>query len=362
MDAKQDRAAKLVRLDHFMAERALDAVWLVDANDFGWLLGGDNLVNHRTADGVAAVGYDGADLTVLTSNIEAPRLRAEEVPADVAVESFPWHETTLAEAIAARSGGSYGADVHLPGAIRIDPVALRMPLTPYDIDRAGRLGSSIARGLETACRAIEPADTERAVAAAVGAELAARGIHAPVLLVGGGDRAPVHRHFTPTDSPIGTYALVSVSATRGGLWMSATRTVAFDPPSWLAARHEKVQRVDSAVIRATETVETAGAAFEALQAAYAAVGEAGEWQTHHQGGASGYGAREWVATPAHTGTVHRPQTYAWNPTIRGTKSEDTVLVTSDNHELLTQTGEWPTSAIPPPNGGEPVVRPEILYR
>ena len=362
MDATADRAEKLARLDRVLEEADLAAVWLAHADDFGWLLGGDNLVNHRNPDGVAAVGYDGDGLTVLTTNIEAPRLREEEVPVDVTVEAFPWHDSSLEAEIAARTDGPYGADVPLANAAELDPTTFRMPLTSRDVERSRALGRDVAAGLEAACLTADPTDAERDVAAMTAAELRRRGIQAPVALVGGERRAPVHRHFTPTDEPIGGYALVSVSATRGGLWVSATRTIAFDPPEWLAERTERAQQVDAAVIRATETASTAGEAFAAIQDAYAAVGEPDEWREHHQGGASGYAGREWIATPDHPGTVHRPQTYAWNPTIRGAKSEDTVLVTDDGVELLTTTGEWPTVGVEPAGGGEPLDRHDVLVQ
>ena len=360
MDAIADRTEKLARLDRVMDEHDLATVWLAHADNFGWLLGGDNLVNHRNPEGVGAIGYDGDELTVLTTNIEAPRLRDEEVPAEVTVDSFPWHDSSLGAEIAARTDGPFGADVALPDAQTIDPTTFRMPLTERDIERSRSLGRDVAAGLEAACRVAEPDDNERDVAAAISAELQSRGIQPPVVLVGGGSRAPVHRHFTPTDARLGEYALASVSATRGGCWVSTTRTIALDPPEWLADRTTKAQQVDVAVIRATQTASTAGEAFSALQDAYTAVDEPDEWREHHQGGASGYAGREWVATPDHAGRVHRPQTYAWNPTVRGAKSEDTVLVTDDGVEVLTTTGEWPTTNVEPAGGGEPLDRHDIL--
>jgi hypothetical protein len=61
-----------------------------------------------------------------------------------------------------------------------------------------------------------------------------------------------------------------------------------------------------------------------------------------QGGATGYAGREWVATPTLDASVRLPMGYAWNPTVQGVKSEDTVLVTEEGFEPLTTTGEWPT--------------------
>jgi hypothetical protein len=39
--------------------------------------------------------------------------------------------------------------------------------------------------------------------------------------------------------------------------------------------------------------------------------------------------------------------YAWNPTVQGSKSEDTYLVTADGVENLTATGDWPTRSVEP---------------
>jgi len=56
---------------------------------FAWLTGGDNLVAREGAAGVAAAGYDGDNVTVVTSSIEGQRLRDEEVGDDVEVVEHP---------------------------------------------------------------------------------------------------------------------------------------------------------------------------------------------------------------------------------------------------------------------------------
>ncbi|MFC6763996.1 aminopeptidase P family protein, partial [Natrinema soli] len=77
--------------------------------------------------------------------------------------------------------------------------------------------------------------------------------------------------------------------------------------------------------------------------AYAAVGWEGEWQHHHQGGAIGFESREWMATPSDDALVEIPAPYAWNPTVQGTKTEDTVLVSPTDVDVVTDTGSWPTA-------------------
>jgi antitoxin VapB len=77
------------------------------------------------------------------------------------------------------------------------------------------------------------------------------------------------------------------------------------------------------------------------QAAYTDEGFPGEERAHHQGGPTGYGEREWVATPNGTEAVVNNQAFAWNPSIRGGKAEDTVILTDGKIEWLTATPELP---------------------
>jgi len=355
---------RAARLDDLLAARALDAVWFARPDNFAWLTGGNNVVDRAGDVGVAAAGYDG-DLRVVTDNIEAERLLAEELAADTAVETVAWHESSLAEAVAARTPRPAAADFDVEGLAAVDATRLRQPLTPADVARYRSLGTETAAAVEQACRGADPDDTEWGVAADLRGRLAARGIDAPVALVGGGERAGRYRHYTPTNAALGEYALVSVTARRDGLYASCTRTVAFDPPAWLAARHRAAARVETTALAATRSAArtggTAGDVFDAIREAYDETGHAGEWRNHHQGGAAGFAGREWIATPDSDHRVRRPMGYAWNPTVPGAKSEDTALV-DEAVEVLTRTGEWPTVEVSAVGGELRLRRPAILER
>jgi Xaa-Pro aminopeptidase len=363
--AATDRDAKTRRLDDYLADAGLEAVWFARPNAFAWLTGGgSNVVDRSAPVGVAAVGYDGEGLRVVTDDIEAGRLGDEELPEGVPVDSYEWHASSLAAALAERSATPAAADVDVPGFERVDPTPLRQPLTDADVDRYRSLGHEAATAVERVCRELEPDDTEREVATALGVALGARGIDAPVTLVGGAERATQYRHYTPTAARLGDYALVSVTARRGGLHASLTRTVAFDPPAWLTERHRAAARVEVSALAATraaaERAGRAGNVFADVQEAYDRVGWEGEWRNHHQGGAAGYAGREWIATPDHEARVRAPMAYAWNPTVAGAKSEDTVLVTDEGFETLTETGEWPTRAVDSVWGETTLDRPDVL--
>src|SRR5204863_89406 len=78
---------------------------------------------------------------------------------------------------------------------------------------------------------------------------------------------------------------------------------------------------------------------------YAREGYPGEQERHHQGGLTGYAGREIFATARADHALSENQALAWNPSITGTKSEDTVLVRDGFAEILTRTGAWPESAV-----------------
>ncbi len=353
------------RLDPVLAERSLSAVWFARPANFAWLVGGDNVVDRAGDVGVAAAGYDGDAVRVVTNDIEAERLREEELPGAVPVDSHEWYAESLAAAVADRSPTPAAADFDVPGLSEVDAGELRQPLTEDDVDRYRELGQAVAEAVESICRAARPASTERAVAADLRSRLHGVGIETPVTLVGGEARAQSYRHYVPTGAELGGYALVSVTAERGGLFASCTRTVAFDPPERLLARHRAATRVEATALAATRQAGqhdgTAGDVFESVQAAYAELDWPEEWKNHHQGGAAGFAGREWIATPGSPEPVQLPMAYAWNPTVRGAKSEDTVLVEASGYETLTE-GDWPTATVEAVGFDERFERPAVLER
>lgn len=95
------------------------------------------------------------------------------------------------------------------------------------------------------------------------------------------------------------------------------------------------------MIKATVPGATLGDVLRAAQAAYEKYGFADEWTQHHQGGPTGYLTREERATPESKTIIRLNQAFAWNPTIAGTKSEGTTLLTEQGPEVITVTGDWP---------------------
>ena len=125
-------------------------------------------------------------------------------------------------------------DAHLPVAEEIVQLGpdfdfLRWSLLPSEIERYQALAREVADGLETACRAVRPGDTEYQLASRIAAPLLAAGIRTPVVLVAADDRVRNYRHPLPTARKFAKYGMGVCSAERGGLIVSCTRLFSFGP-------------------------------------------------------------------------------------------------------------------------------------
>jgi len=103
---------------------------------------------------------------------------------------------------------------------------------------------------------------------------------------------------------------------------------------------------------------TMGEMFDLAKTAYTDLGYPEAIDEHHQGGSIAYGTREVVAMPSNTTPITIDQCFAWNPSVRGVKSEDTTLLTEQGHEVLTAIPNWPTWDVT--IDGVTLARPAIL--
>ncbi|GAB3604975.1 M24 family metallopeptidase [Conyzicola nivalis] len=344
MRTAADRAAKRERLVAVLDAAGADELVLTSHGAVAWYLGGARTHVSLAGDPVLAVVVGRAMDTVVVFANERARLETEELPPRAAAPAFhvvevPWHEP-LASALPTGPGVIHEHDV--AAELR----AVRGVLLPAELAAFRALGRECAEVVTDVLGAARGIRSERDIAAALGADLVARGIDPLVLLVAGRDRLGL-RHPLPTDAPLGDRAMVVVCGRRDGLIANLTRWVRFGPPRPDEADTEaRIREVESAFFGATVAGATLGEAFAAGTAAYAANGfDPDEWRNHHQGGAAGYDGRDPRATPGASDVLQLGQAFAWNPTAPGAKIEDTVLLTADGVEVITADDRWPAVTV-----------------
>jgi Xaa-Pro aminopeptidase len=237
---------------------------------------------------------------------------------------------------------------------------VRANLMPEEGERFRTLGRLCADAIESAIRTVRPGQTEFEIAAALGRETQARTVQPTVNLIATDERIFNFRHPLPVDKKLEHYAMLVLCGRKWGLVCSVTRFVHFGKlPDEVRRKVTACAHIDGVYIGATRPGQTLGHVFELAEAAYAEDGFANEWQKHHQGGPAGYEPREYLGLPGSNDVVALGQVYAWNPSITGTKTEDTILVGAKANQVLTTTSGLPTLSVTLADGTQ-IARPVIL--
>jgi antitoxin VapB len=357
VQTKETRASKAIQdeigikkqqLVELMAERNLGGVLLSRHENVAWATAGqvDMRVGIPAATGSAAVFVrkDGSGF-YLTTNNEAPRMHDEEF-GGLGFEPvvMPWQEGDFVKAARRLAAtGALAADTHEAECEAVNLAGLRAQLQAAEIERYRSLGAMTARIVEDVVLHLEPGETEEEISAITASRLIQKSILPSVLLMAVDDRILKYKHALPRGKRLQRFGMVNLCSRKWGLVISMTRFVHFGPmPQKLADGFEAAAKVNAALFHATRAGATAQQLYSVAKDAYAAAGFPGAEDLHHQGGATGYGEREWVATPTGTEIVVDRQAFAWNPSCEGGKVEDTIVLRDGAIEYLTETTEFPS--------------------
>ena len=371
MNRREEVQAKVESVRRWIDDMDLDAVLISAQGGFAWITaGGDNHVTLGEEAGAASVLVTREDAYLLAANNELRRLIEEEVAgAGVTPVDWPWNDEDGEGRIVERlcDPSRTVSDLGRLGLPTAPPelAELRLDLLAPEQDRYRALGRNAAEAIEVTVLAARPGDREDDVAARLAYECRRRGILALVNLVGCDERIARYRHPMPTGRRLERTLLVSVTGRRHGLHASCTRMVHHGPlDDDRAARFAAVVRVDARLIVESRPGALLGKVFDQGVYQYEREGYGSEWSLHHQGGITGYAGREVFATGASHQFLRAGQAVAWNPTITGVKSEDTVLVDHDGPEVVTCTGAWPqvTVELEDSDGACSIARPALLVR
>ena len=371
MTRLEEVQTKIEMVRSWLQRNGLEALLINSQANFAWLTGGgENYVYVGDAAGEAYLLVVPDRTYLLTNNTEARRLRDEEL-ADLSFEAvtWPWHDRVGAtENVASLCNMSKAvSDLGSLGLPKVSDAfpggfnELRYTMSPEEIQRYRRLGVDAAQALEAACFEVEPGDSELDIAAALAYQCRKLNILPLVNLVGGDKRIARYRHPLPTENPVRKTMLIALTGRRQGLHISLTRLVSFGPVDpGLLSRHRAVATVDARYSLESRAGVTLGEVVRRTIDQYALEGFPQDWELHHQGGLTGYAGREIFGTPDSEHRLQANQVLTWNPTITGTKSEDTILIAAGGPEVLTRTGSWPELEVTLPIGKWR--RPDILIR
>lgn len=365
MDRTQEVQIKRERVRVLLEEKDLDALYLKTQSNFSWLTaGGLNVVGIAMELGVSGLLLTHDHQFVICNNIEAPRMMREEKLGDQGYElhSFPWHSDREQDLVRELSGGGrVGADYHLPGTENIASAVarLRYSLLPAEVERYKEVGRLTSLAIEQTAQTIRPGDKECHVVGRLAERLWADRLDYITTFCAADERIAEFRHPVATEKQIARRVMLCVNARKWGLIISLTRFVQFEPVSdELRHVYDANVRIDCTLMANTIPGTPVVDAFNKGIEAYHALGFADEYELHHQGGAIGYAGRDYKVNFDTDEIVQQNQAFTWNPSITGSKSEDTMLATADGPLLLSVPIEFPVLELEV--DGHMFRRPDIL--
>ena len=355
------------RVRELLRSKNLKALLLKRQANFSWMTcGGLNLVGITTEFGATTLLITENSKFLISNVIEAPRMIHEEglEKQGFIVKTFPWHEDQEVSIVKEIAGeGPLGSDGPFPNAQMMaeDIARLRYSFTPDEKKRYRWLGKRVSIALEKTMMKAKKGEKESAVVGRLCKELWKDRIDPITLMSAADDRISNFRHPIPTEKRIEKYLMVSVNARKWGLIVSLTRFVHFgELPKELREKYEANVFIDCTMMAHTRPGILAKEVLQKGIDAYQEKGYPEEWKLHHQGGSIGYTGRDYRVHSKSPDIIQENQAFTWNPSIAGTKSEDTILATSKGPEMITWPVLYPTIIVEVE--GTTFTRPDIFEK
>lgn len=355
------------RVREFLQSRGFAGVLLKRQANFSWMTGGGlNLVGITTELGATSLLITKNEKYLISNNIEAPRMIHEEGLEAQGFTSkiYPWYEdqeTAMVKDLV--KGKPFGSDVPFPNATTVpeEVARLRYSLTEQEVERYRWLGERTSLALEKTMEETRKGEKESEVVGRLCQKLWNDRIDPVTLMAAADERIYQFRHPIPSEKKVEKHLMVSVNARKWGLIVSLTRFVHFGKvPNELKEQYRANVFIDCAFMTATRPGVPAREVLRRGLDAYREKGFPEEWKLHHQGGSIGYTGRDYRTHFNTPDIIQENQAFTWNPSLTGTKSEDTILASSKGPEMITRPMSYPVIALTV--DGTSFARPDILEK
>lgn len=379
MSKKELFDIRIALLRVYLSKNDFDGILISRVDNFAMATGGSRNYIWKYSDLGANslfVTKEG-EVFYVGNNIEEKRILDEELNGltDKAI-SFLWFEGLPSEAVIKYFGSDkkfVSDDGTLGHNVNNDLSVIRALLSRYELEKYKKLGRLASEAMTATLKDIKQGVSELEISARLVYEGHKRGCLVPVALIASDERIEMYRHPLPTEKllleddedrmkRVKNYVMVVGCFWKEGLVVSLTRFKKVGKiPEETEDAYKRICGVDALIQENTLPGKTLGEVFQVIQQSYIRMGfPQNEWHNHHQGGATGYAGRTCKGKPGETFPVldtYYPEevskllgrkvefgsAFAWNPSAKGVKSEDTFILYPDGtQEIISLTPELPT--------------------
>ena len=339
IDIKQAQVAWLMEQVECEASLFLNPVHV------SWFTAGMNVRGLIADSERPGVYTNGRQRWLLCSNIDTQRLFDEELDQlGFQLKEWAWEGGRADLLLNITTGRKVCCDRALPNmpqtSERLRPI-LRV-LSNFEQDEYRALGRLVAHAVEATARNITMNSTEEEVAGQVGHRIVHRGAEPLAISVTADGRGAKYRRAGYSSAVVKETCVVQATAQRGGLFATASRTVAFGTaPNTFRTAYAYALRLAAVYRSFSRSEETMTGVRNAGQSILAN----GEYEFDGRLAQPGYGAGRFPAEELRRGGQDERfspgQALVLQPRVGPAAVIDSVLVTHDGGECVTPPTEWP---------------------
>lgn len=358
IDAKQEVLAGILR------DLGCEAAILLVPAHIAWFTGGMSLRGLYAEAERPGVWSNGRTRWLVCGNADTQRLFDEELDGlGFMLKEWPWaggRAQLLGDLVAGKKVASDRPFPNMPLLVdRLRP-ELR-PLYPSDREQLRDLGRVVAHALEATARGLSRGDTEQEVAGQLAHRVFHHGAEVHAVSVAADDRGAKFRRSGFSGAPVDTRCTLQLTAVRGGLHVTASRTVCFgQPDDGFRAAYDAASKL-AAVFRSAS--KPAGTVTTAVESGYQLLKNSPfehEWRLSTAGYGTGWVAADELRRAAHDEPFVDRQPIVWQPRVQAAAVVDTVVVGPYGADAMTTPDGWPYKRVS--IAGRAYDVPEVLVR
>ncbi len=363
-DRLADIDAKRARVTTLLQEVGCEGLLVLEPENFSWLTSGATARGILDPEGLPVLYISPEYRWAISCNADSQRLFDEELDGlGFQLKEWPWHwgrEQLLVDLCQGRRAAcdrARGNTTLVGDALR----KLRRALTGYEQACYYSLGQIAAHALEATCRTMPPELTEREVAGQLSHRLLHRGAQPLHIGVAADGRSRLYRQHGFTSAPIRNACVLTITARKYGLYVTASRAMSFGPPDPLFRKeHDAACKVGATYIASTWPDAVPREILAAGRRVYQLCGFEHEWMQCPQGHVTGRVPAEMSLLPQTEELFQNGWAVTWRASAGAASSCDTFLITEAGPRVVTPTEVWPLKRIR--IQGADFVRPDILQR
>jgi hypothetical protein len=224
------------------------------------------------------------------------------------------------------------------------------------------VGQIVVHALEATGRSISPESlTEQEVAGQICHRVLHKGAEPVAVSVTADGRSQLYRQAGSTAELIHRSCVMTLTARKYGLCVTAGRVLTFGPPEKaLAQEQEAACKISATYIASTWPDALPSQILATGRRIYQLTGYEHEWRYSPQGHVTGRSPVELPLSPQTEELFHLGYAVTWRASVGAAVSCDTFLITDHGPESITPAETWPQKRIRV-QGGE-FLRPYILQR